>query len=126
MKHLKEANTQRRAMNAFVAALKKDKAPEDPPLKFELCYIPEVFGMYKDRRLPLFDKEEVKDGSLLHADWAYNLQEDGVEEYGGRNGWFKPSFQSSPTSPRTSPNSIRISPKFYNTQNKGGCVAESC
>ena len=33
-KHLKEANTQRRAMNTFVAGLKKAKAPEDPPLKF--------------------------------------------------------------------------------------------
>ena len=40
--HIKEANIQRRAMNAFIEAIKKEKAPEDPPLRVEPSCIPEV------------------------------------------------------------------------------------
>ena len=39
--HLNEANTQRRSMNAYITALKRKCAPDDPPSQFEPCHIPE-------------------------------------------------------------------------------------
>ena len=40
--HLDEANNQRRAMNAYIEAVRKKAVPNDPPLQFEPCHIPEV------------------------------------------------------------------------------------
>ena len=40
--HLTDANIQRRAINAFVAALRKVKATVEPRLEFEPCHIPDV------------------------------------------------------------------------------------
>ena len=64
--HLDEANVQRRAMNAYVEAVKKKMAPDDPPLRFEPCYIPPVddeilndaLDLFKDSKNPVLEDEE--------------------------------------------------------------------
>ena len=89
--HMKEANIQRRAMNAFIEAIKKEKAPDDPPLRFEPCYIPDVqdqileeaIELKKDAKHPMFDDEdeddtEVPGSPILDACWAQAAKEDGM------------------------------------------------
>ena len=59
--HLDEANVQRRAMNAYIEAVKTKMAPHDPPLRFEPCYIPPVEDEILHEALDLFKKL-----SLIH------------------------------------------------------------
>ena len=54
--HLDEANIQRRAMNAFVKAVKRRVAPNDPPFRFEPCHIPEVQDEVLSEALHQFKK----------------------------------------------------------------------
>ena len=64
--HLDEANVQRRAMNAYIEAVKKKIAPDDPPLRFEPCYIPpvedeilnEALDLFKESKNPVLEDEE--------------------------------------------------------------------
>ena len=68
--HLDEANIQRRAMNAYIEAVKKKIAPEDPPLRFEPCYIPPVEDEILSETLDLF-KESVNP-VLLNIEREYD------------------------------------------------------
>ena len=54
--HLDEANIQRRAMNAFIKAVKRRVAPNDPPFRFEPCHIPEVQDEVLSEALHQFKK----------------------------------------------------------------------
>ena len=76
--HLDEANIQRRAMNAYITAVKSKIAPNDPPFRFEPCYIPEVedeilgdaLNLFKHSRNPALD---------LNDDGISDLETDQVE-----------------------------------------------
>ena len=83
--HLDEANIQRRAMNAYITAVKSKIAPNDPPFRFEPCYIPEVedeilgdaLNLFKHSRNPALD---------LNDDGISDLETDQVEpEKGATN-----------------------------------------
>ena len=55
--HLDEANIQRRAMNAYVKAVKERAAPSDPPLQFEPCFIPAVQDEILQESLKLYSNK---------------------------------------------------------------------
>ena len=74
--HLDEANVQRRAMNAYIEAVRTKMAPHDPPLRFEPCYIPPVEDEILNEALDLFKKST---NPVLEDDEVEVLEDDEVE-----------------------------------------------
>ena len=72
--HMDEANIQRRAMNAYIAAVKNKLAPRDPPLQFEPCFIPEVNDEIISEALGMFEGE--KNPSLVGHESESNSTEE--------------------------------------------------
>ena len=76
--HLDEANIQRRAMNAYVTAVKERVAPSDPPLQFEPCFIPVVQDEILQESLKLYSNKP--NPVLVNTDLDKSDSEEDFEE----------------------------------------------
>ena len=66
--HMTDATIQRSAMHTYITALQMELAPDDPPLKFAPCHIPEVHNqildeaidIHKHERNPVLNEEDTE------------------------------------------------------------------